>query len=160
MTEVYQVVPQQLNSPDLAQQVFVYFTEKEQSEINRIAALIRFFELDRCLSKNLSLYFDDKQSPENCNHCSVCLGKVAKLAYSSTPQWPDDNTISDACVQLTEHLKAAGIIDLPISIYCQFLVGLTVPMFTKQKVKKLSGFAMCEALKYGEVKGKVQALME
>ncbi|XPF96456.1 ATP-dependent DNA helicase RecQ [Colwellia sp. RE-S-Sl-9] len=159
MTEVYQVVPQQLNSPDLAQQVFVYFTEKEQSEINRIAALIRFFELDRCLSKNLSLYFDDKQSPENCNHCSVCLGQVAKLAYSSTPQWPDDNTISDACIQLTEHLKAAGIVDLPISIYCQFLVGLTVPMFTKQKVKKLSGFAMCEALKYGEVKGKVQALM-
>jgi len=37
-------------------------------------------------------------------------------------------------------------------------VGLTVPMFTKHKVKKLQGFALCEALKYGDVKRKVQAL--
>ena len=158
MTEVYQVSLEQLNSADLAQQIFNYFTDKEQSEINRIAALIRFFELDRCLSRNLSLYFDDKNSPEHCQHCSVCLGHIAKLSYSSEAIWPDDDDISAACKGLTQHLLSAGISGLPISIYCQFLVGLTVPMFTKHKVKKLQGFALCEALKYGDVKRKVQAL--
>lgn len=158
MTEVYQVSLDALISPSLVQQIFTYFTEKEQSEINRIAALIRFFELDCCLSRNLSLYFDDKLSPENCQHCSVCLGRIAKLEYSSKPIWPDDQKIIQACTQLKMHLQTANITDIPLSIYCQFLVGLTVPMFTKNKVKKLSGFALCEALKYGEVKIKVQTL--
>ena len=158
MTEVYQVSLERLNSAELAQQIFIYFTDKEQSEINRIAALIRFFELDRCLSRNLSLYFDDKQSPENCQHCSVCSGRIAKLEYSTEAIWPDNDEIVSACNELKQHLKSAGITELPVSIYCQFLIGLTIPMFTKHKVKKLSGFALCEALKYGDVKGKVQSL--
>lgn len=158
MTEVYQVSLDALKSPDLVQQIFTYFTEKEQSEINRIAALIRFFELDRCLSRNLSLYFDDQQSPEHCQHCSVCQGNVAKLHYSSESFWPEDQKIAEACTQLKAHLQAANVTDIPLSIYCQFLVGLTVPMFTKNKVKKLAGFALCETLKYAEVKSKVDAL--
>jgi len=158
MTDVYQVSHEQLNTPDLAQQLFTYFIEKEQSEINRIAALIRFFELERCLSRNLSLYFDDKQSPEHCQHCSVCHGSIAKLAYSTESSWPEDEQILAACTMLKEHLNTAGITELPLSIYCQFLVGLTVPMFTRYKVKKLSCFALCEALKYADVKAKLSAL--
>lgn len=158
MTEVYEVSIADINKAGLAQQIFKYFTEKEQSEINRIAALIRFFELNRCLSKNLSMYFDDKKSPDNCGHCSVCLGKVAKLDYSIEPIWPDDDQIIECCSELTKHLRSAGITDLPASIYCQFLVGLTIPMFTKHKVKKLSGFALCDGLKYGDVKQKIEAL--
>lgn len=158
MTEVYQVSLERLNTPDLAQKIFTYFSDKEQSEINRIGSLIHFFELDRCLSNNLSLYFDDQQSPEYCQHCSVCLGKVAKLEYSSEPIWPDNDEISAACVELSQHLKEAGVKELVLSIYCQFLLGLTIPMFTKNKVKKLSGFALCEGLKYSDVKAKVQAL--
>ena len=60
ITEVYAVDEQKLAETELAQNLYNYFADKEQKEIKRIAALVRFFELDRCLSNNLSRYFDDQ----------------------------------------------------------------------------------------------------
>jgi len=157
MTEVYQVAVDKLHSPDLAQSLFSYFSEKEQSEINRISSLVRFFELETCLSWNLSRYFDDGNAPQQCGHCSVCRGQVAKLHYSTQNEWPNDNDIINACDTLKSHL-AGKFGELSVNVYCQFLVGLTVPLFTRNKVKKLSGFAMCQQLKYGEIRDKLISL--
>jgi len=157
MTEVYQVAVDKLHSPDLAQSLFSYFSEKEQSEINRISSLVRFFELETCLSWNLSRYFDDGNAPQQCGHCSVCRGQVAKLHYSTQNEWPNDNDIINACDTLKSHL-AGKFGELSVNVYCQFLVGLTVPLFTRNKVKKLSGFSMCQQLKYGEIRDKLISL--
>ncbi len=84
MTEVFKVNSNELSDPALAKNLYDYFVDKEEKEIKRIAALVRFFQLDTCLSVNLARYFDDAlfqgvNSPENCGHCSVCRGNIAKL---------------------------------------------------------------------------------
>jgi len=155
-TEVYSVNEALLNISALAEQLFQYFSDKEHKEIKRIASLVRFFELDRCLTHNLSRYFDDQQSPEHCGHCSVCRGQIAKLTYSETAQWPDDNKLKSAMLLLDEKLSH----HLPISdtTYCRFLAGMTLPIFSKNRVRQVSGFGSCEHLRYDDILQKVRQL--
>lgn len=158
MTEVFSVNEQTLADTELSNKLHQYFVEKEQKEIKRIAALIRFFELDNCLSSNLSRYFDDQQAPEQCGHCSVCRGQVAKLSYSQHQNWPSDEQLSQVLADLKNHL--AGKLSQPLSdeLLCRFLAGLSVPIFARNKVRKLSGFAMCENFRYADIRSKVQSL--
>ncbi len=158
ITEVYRVNETELADPSLATNLQQYFFEKEQSEIKRIAALVRFFELDKCLSRNLSLYFDDKQVPQNCGHCSVCRSQVAKLEYSSPVNWPNDEQLKGYLTELIEHMKHKTSIELSIDTQSRFLTGLMVPLFSRNKVKQLSGFACCENVRYQEVRHKVAHL--
>jgi len=157
MTEVYHVNINALNKPKLDESLFHYFKDKEQKEIKRIAALVRFFELDQCLSRMLALYFDDTNVPEHCGHCSVCRGRVAKLEYSTPPTWPSDNEILSSLQALKAHAQSQNI-KLSIDSLCRFLSGMTNPLFTQLKVKQLTGFGMCETLRYEDIKQKVIAL--
>jgi ATP-dependent DNA helicase RecQ len=158
ITEVYSVNETELADPSLAKNLQQYFFEKEQSEIKRIAALVRFFELDKCLSRNLSLYFDDHQVPQNCGHCSVCRNQVAKLEYSSPINWPNDEQLKGYLTELIEHMKHKTSAELSIDTQSRFLTGLMVPLFSRNKVKQLSGFACCENIRYQEVRNKVAQL--
>lgn len=158
ITEVYQVDVQKLADPQLAQNLYSYFVEKEKKEIKRIAALIRFFELDSCLSSNLSNYFDDQQAPENCGHCSVCRKKVAKLSYSYHAVMPDIQKISNAVQSLEKHLLGKSDYKLTLETYCRFLTGMSVPLFTRNKVRQLPGFGLCEHNRYAEVRGMLEKL--
>jgi len=155
ITEVYRVNETELADPSLAANLQQYFIEKEQSEIKRIAALVRFFELNKCLSRNLSLYFDDQQVPENCGHCSVCRNQIAKLEYSSPIYLPHDEQLKGYLTELIEHMKKKISAELTIDTQSKFLTGLMVPLFSRNKVKQLSGFASCENIRYREVRDKV-----
>ncbi|NQZ22204.1 MAG: RecQ family ATP-dependent DNA helicase [Colwellia sp.] len=155
ITEVYRVNEMELADPSLATNLQKYFFDKEQSEIKRIAALVRFFELDKCLSRNLSLYFDDNQVTENCGHCSVCRKQVAKLDYSSPINWPNDQQLKSYLTELIEHMKHKTSAELSIETQSRFLTGLMVPLFSRNKVKQLSGFACCENIRYQDVRNKV-----
>lgn len=152
ITEVYQVDVHKLSNSELAQNLTAYFVDKEQKEIKRIAALLRFFELDRCLSSNLSRYFDDQQAPEHCGHCSVCRKQVAKLTYSHHPVMPDIEKISAAVKSLDEHLSGKSDYTLTAETYCRFLTGMSVPLFARNKVRQLSGFGLCEQNCYADVR--------
>ena len=155
MTEVFQVNQEALNNPELGQSLHHYFVDKEEKEIKRIASLVRFFELDKCLSSNLARYFDDQQAPQQCGHCSVCRGQVAKLAYSEQPQWPDDEYLQQCLVGLSQQL--AGKATISIDIQCRFLAGISVPIFARNKVRQLPGFACCEQLRYGDIRQKISS---
>jgi ATP-dependent DNA helicase RecQ len=152
ITEVYQVDGQKLADPELASNLYTYFIDKEQKEIKRIAALVRFFELDRCLSSNLSRYFDDQQAPDHCGHCSVCRKQVAKLAYSHHPVMPDIEKISTAVLGLDKHLSGKSDYTLTAETYCRFLTGMNVPLFARNKVRQLPGFGLCEQNRYADVR--------
>ncbi len=153
MIEVYQVDQAALQQPGLAQQLAHYFKQKEQSEINRIAALVRFIELDSCLSSNLARYFDDQQAPEICGHCSVCQGQVAQLATPELPALPTPEALAGTIAKLEDRLSETAP-DLKVSaeLVTRFLCGLTQPVFTKAKVRHLNGWASCEMQRYSEVK--------
>jgi ATP-dependent DNA helicase RecQ len=152
ITEVYQVDVQKLADLELAQNLTTYFVDKEQNEIKRIAALLRFFELDRCLSNNLSRYFDDQEAPEHCGHCSVCRKQVAKLEYSHHPAMPNIEKISAAVQGLDKHLSGKSDYTLTTETYCRFLTGMSVPLFARNKVRQLPGFGLCEQNRYADVR--------
>ena len=155
MTDVYRINDGPLQQANLAQTLFDYFVDKEQKEIKRIGALVRFFELDKCLSNMLSRYFDDQASPDQCGHCSVCRGQVAKLSYSQQPSWPDDAQIQSAIQELSSRLAGNN---LTIDTYCRFLSGMSTPLFTKAKVRQLKGFALLEQIRYQDIKDKVLSM--
>ncbi|MBA6303958.1 ATP-dependent DNA helicase RecQ [Colwellia sp. MB02u-14] len=160
ITEVFSVNKRLLSAENLAKSLHDYFVDKEEKEIKRIATLVRFFELASCLSRNLSLYFNDKNTPEHCGHCSVCRGNFAKLSYSQKSTLPDDAVIVDMLTTLIEHMstKYKGVLSL--ETMCRFLTGLTVPLFSRNKIKQLPGFGCCENIRYQEVREKVISVMK
>lgn len=152
MTEVYKVDPQKLLSSELVSELFQYFNDKEQKEIKRIAALIRFFELDSCLSHNLSRYFDAQDAPPHCGHCSVCRGQIAKLQRSELPPLPDSSKVSIYLQGLAEKLGKKTDYTLTQESCCRFLAGISVPIFARNKVRQLPGFASCEKFRYQRIR--------
>lgn len=171
ITEVFDVNQNKLSTPNLASSLYEYFLDKEEKEIKRIAALVRFFELDRCLSNNLSRYFDDHNIPEQCGHCSVCRGYIAKLSYSpehakgssqQMAQQTDEPALLSALQEFTQHMTKHKVNRemLSVDTCCRFLAGLSVPLFARNKVKKLSGFGLCEQQRYQDIRDKVFALMQ
>jgi len=158
ITEVFNIDTNKLNESQLVQSLHDYFVEKEQKEVKRIATLVRFFELNTCLSRNLALYFDDFNSPENCGHCSVCRGQVAKLAYSKKTEFPGDEFLISALSEFKNHLSNKVAHELTLGIYSRFLAGISIPIFARNKIKKLSGFACCENLRFEEIQQKIKNL--
>lgn len=159
ITEVYGVNGALLQNPALASQLHAYFAEKENAEIKRIAALVRFFELDTCLSFNLARYFDDQAAPQRCGHCSVCRGQVARLIATNQPEWPADAALNAMLREFAQHISAQGEDLLSVDLCCRFLAGISVPVFTRYKVRQLSGFGCCEQQRYAQIREKVIRMM-
>ncbi|GAA3916515.1 RecQ family ATP-dependent DNA helicase [Litoribacillus peritrichatus] len=159
MTEVFSVNGPLLDQPGLADRLYAYFAEKETKEIERIGALVRFFELNRCLNHNLARYFDDGKSPEQCGHCSVCQGRVARLEASHSPVFPEDSILQSYLDGLKQHLSGKLGDAVSTTMCCRFLAGLSVPFFSRNKVRQLPGFGCCENLRYQNIKAKVSELM-
>ncbi len=155
VTEVFQVNHEALTDASLGQRLYDYFIQKERSEIARIAALVCFFEQESCLSRNLSIYFDDHQCAEHCGHCSSCRGQSVRLAYSALPEWPSDERLISDLTALRQHLTTSVTQDT----LCRFLAGISVPLFTRNKVRQLSGFGSCEKMRYADIRNKIEQLM-
>lgn len=160
ITDVYEVNKQALLAGDLAEKLAFYFADNEQKEIKRIAALVRFFELRTCLNFNLSAYFDDNNAPEQCGHCSVCRGNVAKLEHSTPVAAPNKTDVAQAVQALQTHLQGKYTDDITLSTYCRFLTGMSMPLFTRFKVRQVVGFASCEQCRYADVKALVAEIIQ
>ena len=165
MTEVFKVDLLTLAEPQLAVRLGQYFKEKEEKEIKRIAALISFFESEGCLTANLANYFDDpyfeNQTGENhCGHCSVCRGFSATLEYSITPTWPSDEQLVQVLANFIEKLTEKTNQAISIETCCRFLSGMSLPIFARNKVRQMAGFALCEQLRYADIRNKIQLLIE
>ena len=159
ITDVYRVNNELLQAGDLATQLAQYFAENERKEVERIAALVSFFEQDTCLSHNLSAYFDDTQAPKACGHCSVCKGDVAKLSYSSPISKPDSEKVSEAMTALKAHLSGKFEGTITPSIYCRFLTGMTMPLFSRLKIRQVKGFGSFEHCRYADVLEEVNTVL-
>ncbi|GAA5142317.1 RecQ family ATP-dependent DNA helicase [Thalassotalea piscium] len=157
-TEVFEVNALALANNNLAQQLFSYFKDKEQSEILRIHQLINFLQSSTCLTYGLAKYFGDEGAPKQCGHCSVCDGRPISLAVDELPSWPSDEVITNALEQLKQQLAGKTKAKLTSVNYCRFLTGITAPMFARHKVQQLSGFALCEKMPFQQVYEKIAKL--
>ena len=168
MTEVFKIDVTKLLAPALVKNLHQYFIEKEEKEIKRISALIRFFELNSCLTANLSAYFDDftfnalieKSESNGCGHCSVCRGQVAKLSYTYDVKWPSDEQLSHVLSNFITQLSTKVQLPLSTETCCRFLCGMSIPIFTRNKVRQMPGFSLCEQLPYAQIRGKVEVLKQ
>jgi ATP-dependent DNA helicase RecQ len=150
LTEVFQTHPDHFHHPILANQLQHYVEEKQSAEIERLATMIRFFQLDRCLNHNLARYFGDQNSPEHCGHCSVCRGNVLIFQPSTTNddrEW--QKNLAQYVQECVQHIKTKNP-TTPITavLITRFLTGLTQPIFTKIKARQLSGFGVYEEQGY------------
>ena len=150
-TQVFDVDIERLQQPSLAGQLADYFKDKENKEILRIAQLVRFFELDKCLSHSLARYFDDQQSPEHCGHCSVCQNQVAVLPRQLSAPMPDTTELKRLLKPLAELTKNKQLPFPSRATQAKFLAGIAVPMLSRLKVKSLSGFAYCQTQRYSDI---------
>ncbi len=66
--------------------------------------------------------------------------------------------IALAISQLQEHFEALKNTSLAVpqqlssETICRFLSGMSVPLFTRAKVRKLSYFGVCQHMRYAEIK--------
>ena len=174
MTEVFKINLTELADPSLCQTLSDYFKDNEEKEIKRIATLVRFFQLNTCLTVNLARYFDDhyfdnrgfdatgsrdSSTVPQCGHCSVCRGQVAVLEHSQAQiPWPSDETLKQGMTELAERLNGKINQALSIESYCRFFAGMTVPLFGRNKVRQLSGFGLCEQQRYQAIREKLVSL--
>ncbi len=156
LTEVYQVNREQASHMSLTADLFTYFKESEEKEIKRIASMIRFFELDQCLSHMLARYFDDALSPSSCGHCSVCRGQVAKLTYSQEHPKPNESHLRLAIDKLNQQSQALLQRPASINTQCQFLAGISYPLLTQLKAKQIEGYGMCSHIRFHEIKALIE----
>jgi len=170
MTEVYQVDVAMMNSPSLASQLANYFNDKEQKEIDRIQALVGFFERDNCLSFNLAHYFDDRQiieqgfdrssAQQNCGHCSACRNRRIELKRSENPSWPSDELIQRHLQGFKSSVASYQNTLTCNQLCCRFLSGISLPIFSKIKARKLPGFGCCEGQRYAEILERIERLSD
>jgi ATP-dependent DNA helicase RecQ len=153
MTEVYEVLVDSIDPAALSHELHAYFRDSERAEIERLHAMLALFESRECLSRRLAEWFGDDRAPVRCGHCSACHGKVAHLPDPEPLDPLEDNTIERLAGELVQQL-AASTETHPVTpdLVARFLCGLTSPLLTRLKARRLSGFGALERYPYGEVR--------
>ena len=152
MTEVYSLLVTEFDAEALSLELHRYFTAHERAEIVRIHAMLALFASDTCLSYRLAQYFGDEQAPQQCGHCSVCAGQVARLPEPPALLPLVDKNFEALCgAFIHRHQEYTGSYP-PAERLTRFLCGISVPLFTKMKARAIPGFAALEYYPYAEVR--------
>lgn len=147
MTDIYEVPMAELNIDLIAEELFEYFKEKEKTEINRIANMVKLFESDKCINGQLSAYFGDGNAPSKCGHCSVCKGQIASIATEAKPESLEEHSFD----KLTKPLIAKMAKKSSPHIMTRFLCGIPTPQFMAIKARSMDGFGSLASYRYNEV---------
>ncbi|WP_111979734.1 RecQ family ATP-dependent DNA helicase [Algibacillus agarilyticus] len=156
VTDVYQI-NQQFDVQALSAKLAHYFLDKEQKEIERIAQLVAFFQTNNCLSYALASYFDDHKAPQQCGHCAVCRGLPVTLTLPAQPTIATKQ-IQQAMQALQQHMQTKQNLNINTTTYCRFLAGMSEPLLAKSRVKNVQGYALCENVRYADIKQQVMAI--
>ena len=144
--EVYDIRIQAFNADIIAEKMYNLFKNKEDHEIQKIQDMIKFFENDSCISKELAKYFGENLEKEHCGHCSFCKkGKVT--IQSSTELKPlsnFDEITNEFILAVGEHFSILNL--------TKFLCGIYTPVFSKLKIKSLPSFGLFERHPFVDVK--------
>lgn len=151
MTDVYRVSEGALLNPQLAQELYQHFLQKQQSEVGRIHAMLDLFRQPQCLSRRLAAYFGQELA-QDCGHCSFCRGQFVP--------WPAAAAASEniavaglqaLCVPLEKAI--ADTFGQPASneLLTRYLCGIHVPWLSKVKARSLGAMGRFEQLPYALV---------
>lgn len=145
--DVYEILNDSFNSDATAEKIHGLFTEKERREIERIHQMIRFFESDSCLSRELAGYFGQRVEKERCGHCSFCKeGQAVPFANADLASIDQYN----ATEIITGIKEKAG--DITAHNMVKLLCGIQTPAFSRLKVKTMPEFGLLEKYSFRDVK--------
>jgi ATP-dependent DNA helicase RecQ len=147
-TDVFDVLDQSFDVETVADKMSRVFREKERFEIGRIHDMIRFFESDTCLSRNLADHFGDNIKREACGHCSVCRKGRADILRTQALEPLDGQSFQ----VLSDPFKAAVGDQFSLSNLTRFLCGIYTPAFARLKIKDVPHFGELERYPFLEVK--------
>lgn len=154
MTDVFRVTNPHFDIGQEAARLYQLFKTKEQSEIARLDNMLAFFESQKCLSHELASYFADHQAPQQCGHCSVCRGRIAKL--------PSDIQLADVSENMLKAWCDPFITACPTqpsaAAITRFLCGMTSPLHNTIKARQLSGFGKMEQYPFQQTLTQVHQL--
>ena len=156
MTEVYSLLQSDFDVQALSLELHGYFTRHERTEVARIHAMLELFATEHCLGYRLAQYFGDNQAPQQCGHCSVCHGQVARLP--APPELPAlaDKDFEALCGDFIRRHQGFNAQVPSAERLTRFLCGISVPLFTKLKARAIPGFAALEAYPYAEVRSWIE----
>ncbi len=144
--DVFDILTQNIEVENLTEQLIALFEQKEKREIKRIHTMLRFFESEHCLSRNLSLYFGEK-GIDRCGHCSVCTsGKTVLPPPSQLPLLTTYNF-----EEMTSEFHNVLGNGLSAAVPTKFLCGIHSPLFTRKKIKQMANFGKLEDYPYKDV---------
>ncbi|WP_022953398.1 RecQ family ATP-dependent DNA helicase [Leucothrix mucor] len=146
MTQVYKVDKTQI-SAQLRDELAQRFVQKEESEIKRIHHLLGFFGSTQCLNLQLAQYFSDTNLQGSCGHCSVCSGHPAQMPVVASLKTLSHYNADELSTEISGKL---GVNDSAL-LRARFFCGLTTPIFTRLKVRQVSGFALLEKYRFSDV---------
>ena len=151
--DVYQINNKDINTKQVSDKIHALFIEKEKHDIDRIHNMIHFFESRICLSKNLANYFNETLPFEKCGHCSVCNEGKTTIEQSITLKPLDSFSYSEISADFINSTEDQfSILNL-----IKFLCGITIPLFTKLKLKKLEHFGVFEKYPFSNVQEWVES---
>lgn len=152
MTDVYRVDVDKLNQPELAQTLFQHFAEREQSEIQRIQAMLTLLQQNQCLSRSLAHYFNDLNMVQDCGHCSVCMGK--HMAWPQPAALPDlqQYNAQQLCAPLQQAIQSQFSVPASADLLTRYLTSITAPWLTKVKARQLGNMGLLEQYSYAQIK--------
>lgn len=152
MTEVYALRQPDFDAEALADELYRYFRQQEDSEIARIQAMLALFASDTCLSARLARYFGDQAAPSACGHCSVCAGRVAVLPPPAPLAPLAGQDLEGRCQAFIERYREAKGRAPSVDCLTRLLCGIATPVFTRLKARSLPAFGALEAYPYAEVR--------
>ncbi len=144
--EVFEIINSEFDIDETARKLADLFIEKESKDIARLHDMIKLFEDDQCLAKNLSAYFGERLETD-CGRCSVCLEKKPIRLESSELPSIDQMDFNSLVKPLVD---AAGP-GLQVDLLTRFLCGVSSPRLVEYKAKQLPGFGRLEGYPYKTV---------
>jgi ATP-dependent DNA helicase RecQ len=146
--EAHEILTRAFDLGALSGKLCGLFTARENQEIQRIHAMVDFFESNSCISGRLAHYFGDKIEMDRCGHCSFCRNGPAVLAQ--TVKRPPLSTFHFREVA-NEFVRLAGHHGSVLNV-TKFLCGIFAPALVKLNVKKLPHFGVLERYPFLEVR--------
>jgi ATP-dependent DNA helicase RecQ len=157
MTEVYSLLVTDFDAQVLSAELHAYFTQHERTEIARIHAMLDLFATEQCLGYRLAQYFGDDNAPQQCGHCSVCHGQVARLPEPPVLPALVDKNFQALCGDFIHRHQQYSGSPPGTERLTRFLCGISVPLFTKLKARAIPGFAALEDYPYAGVRAWAEA---
>lgn len=151
--EVFKISDKKFDVKKICEKIFTLFHKKEISGINRINEMTDFLESKSCLSLRLAAFFNDYPDMEKCNHCSVCMGKTAKL-----DKLPPADFDRQELMEIFKDFQKLVKNDFSERRLTKYLCGINTPVFFKYKLSKTEHFGIFSNLPFNDVECQIKKL--